>query len=60
MGVLVTWCGFWASNGLEIFLSHDLVSLSIDTNAVLSIDSPSSPRQLPFARQIDHSSVKRA
>uniref|UniRef100_A0A0D3CFQ8 Ubiquitin-like protease family profile domain-containing protein n=1 Tax=Brassica oleracea var. oleracea TaxID=109376 RepID=A0A0D3CFQ8_BRAOL len=57
MGILVTWFGFWASNGLEICLAHVLASLSIDTNAFLSIDSPSSPRQLPLARQTDHSSL---
>ncbi|KAF3594348.1 hypothetical protein DY000_02022054 [Brassica cretica] len=38
MGILVTWWGFWASNGLERCLSHVLASLLIDTNAVLSID----------------------
>ncbi|KAF2586054.1 hypothetical protein F2Q70_00036161 [Brassica cretica] len=41
MSILVTWCGFWASNGLEICLAHVLESLSIDTNSALSIDSPS-------------------
>ncbi|KAF2532313.1 hypothetical protein F2Q70_00029851 [Brassica cretica] len=56
MGILVTWWGFRASNSLERCLSHVLASLLIDTNAVLSIDSPSSPRQLPLARQTDHSS----
>ncbi|KAF3550048.1 hypothetical protein DY000_02007699 [Brassica cretica] len=40
--------------------AHILASLWTDTNAVISIDSPSSPRQLPLARQTDHSSVKRA
>ncbi|KAF2536796.1 hypothetical protein F2Q68_00020096 [Brassica cretica] len=52
MGILVTWCGFWDSNGLEICLAHVLASLSIDTNAVLSINSLSSPRQLPLARYL--------
>ncbi|KAF3599313.1 hypothetical protein F2Q69_00036207 [Brassica cretica] len=40
--------------------AHILASLSIDTNAATSIDSPSSPRQLTLARQTDNSSVKRA
>ncbi|KAF3601413.1 hypothetical protein F2Q69_00035349 [Brassica cretica] len=57
MGILVTCCGFWASKRLEICLAHVLASLSIDTNAVLSINSPSSPRQLHFARQTDHPSI---
>ena len=58
MGILVTLYGFWASVGLEICLAHVLASLSIDGNAVSSIDSHASPRQLLLARQIDHSSVK--
>ncbi|KAF2576022.1 hypothetical protein F2Q70_00002191 [Brassica cretica] len=60
MGILVTLCGLWASIGLEICLAHVLASLSIDGKGAPSIDSPSSPRQLPLARQTDHSSVKRA
>ncbi|KAF2545617.1 hypothetical protein F2Q70_00022378 [Brassica cretica] len=47
-------------SGHKICSAHILASLSIDTNAVSSIDSPSSPRQLPLARQTDHSLVKRA
>ncbi|WZZ33720.1 hypothetical protein YC2023_017121 [Brassica napus] len=46
--------------GHKICSAHILASLSTDTNSVMSIDSPSSPRQLPLARQTDHSSVKRA
>ncbi|KAF2555968.1 hypothetical protein F2Q68_00016829 [Brassica cretica] len=42
--------------GHKLHSAHILTSLSIDTNSVLSIDSPSSPRQLPLARQTDHSS----
>ncbi|KAF3601778.1 hypothetical protein F2Q69_00036208 [Brassica cretica] len=41
-------------SGHKIFSAHILASLSVDTNAVISIDSPSSPRQLPLARQADH------
>ncbi|KAF2542375.1 hypothetical protein F2Q68_00030933 [Brassica cretica] len=44
--------------GHKICLAHILASMSIDTNASTSIDSPSSPRQLPLARQTGHSSVK--
>ncbi|KAF2587094.1 hypothetical protein F2Q70_00036143 [Brassica cretica] len=44
-------------SGHKICSAHILASLSIDTNAVSSIDNPSSPRQLPLARQTDHSSV---
>ncbi|KAF3559014.1 hypothetical protein F2Q69_00013119 [Brassica cretica] len=58
MGILVTLCGFWASIGLEMCLAHVLASLSIDGKGAPSIDSPSSPRQLPLARQTGHSSVK--
>ncbi|KAF3604800.1 hypothetical protein DY000_02048128 [Brassica cretica] len=46
--------------GHKICSAHILGSPSTDTNAVSSIDGPSSPRQLPLARQTDHSSVKRA
>ncbi|KAF2546435.1 hypothetical protein F2Q70_00020681 [Brassica cretica] len=46
-------------NGHKICSSDILASLSTDTNAASSIDSPSSPRQFPLARQTDHSSVKR-
>ncbi|KAF2578369.1 hypothetical protein F2Q68_00005104 [Brassica cretica] len=42
------------TSGHKICSAHILASLSTDTNAVISIDSPSSPRQLPLARQIDH------
>ncbi|KAF2535863.1 hypothetical protein F2Q68_00019646 [Brassica cretica] len=44
----------------KICSAHILASLSIDTNAATSIDSPSSPRQLPLARQTGYPSVKRA
>ncbi|KAF2593526.1 hypothetical protein F2Q70_00044035 [Brassica cretica] len=47
-------------SGHKICSTHILASLSTDTNAATSINSPSSPRQLPLARQTDHSSVKRA
>ncbi|KAF3562799.1 hypothetical protein DY000_02017215 [Brassica cretica] len=58
-GILVI-CGcFWASVGHKICSAHILASPSTDANAVSSIDSPSSPRQLPLARQTYHSSVKR-
>ncbi|KAF3588250.1 hypothetical protein F2Q69_00029219 [Brassica cretica] len=36
--------------GHKICSDHILASLLINTNAVSSIDSPSSPRQLPLAR----------
>ncbi|KAF3555451.1 hypothetical protein F2Q69_00012225 [Brassica cretica] len=41
----------------KICSANILASPSTDTNAVTSIDSPSSPRQLPLARQTDHSSL---
>ncbi|KAF3501444.1 hypothetical protein F2Q69_00043209 [Brassica cretica] len=44
--------------GHKICTAHILASLSTDSNAVTSINSPSSPRQLPLARQTDHSLVK--
>ncbi|KAF3521726.1 hypothetical protein F2Q69_00047733 [Brassica cretica] len=44
--------------GHKICSTHILASLSTNTNVVTSIDSPSSPRQLPLARQTYHSSVK--
>ncbi|KAF3502218.1 hypothetical protein F2Q69_00043507 [Brassica cretica] len=44
----------------KICSAHILASLSIDTSSAKSVDSPSSPRQLPLARQNDHSSVKQA
>ncbi|KAF3537640.1 hypothetical protein F2Q69_00022015 [Brassica cretica] len=47
-------------SGHKICSAHILASLSTDTNAVTSIDSPLSPRQLPLVRQTDHSSVERA
>ncbi|KAF3549606.1 hypothetical protein DY000_02007545 [Brassica cretica] len=47
-------------SGHKIFSAHIRASLSTDTNAVTSIDSPLSPRQLSLARQTDHSSVNRA
>uniref|UniRef100_M4F1C9 Intermembrane lipid transfer protein VPS13-like C-terminal domain-containing protein n=1 Tax=Brassica campestris TaxID=3711 RepID=M4F1C9_BRACM len=43
--------------GLEICLVHVLASPSIDGKGAPSINSPSSPRQLPLARQADHSLV---
>ncbi|KAF3562229.1 hypothetical protein DY000_02014680 [Brassica cretica] len=46
-------------SGHKICSVHILASLSTDTNSISSIDSPSSPRQLPLAKQTDHSSVKR-
>ncbi|KAF2594892.1 hypothetical protein F2Q70_00042456 [Brassica cretica] len=59
-GILII-CGcFWASVGHQICSASILASPSIDTKDAPSIDSPSSPRQLPLARQTDHSSVKRA
>ncbi|KAF3548810.1 hypothetical protein DY000_02010587 [Brassica cretica] len=45
--------------GHKICSAYILASLSTDSNAVSSIDSPSSSRQLPPARQTDHSSVNR-
>ncbi|KAF2549081.1 hypothetical protein F2Q70_00022226 [Brassica cretica] len=39
--------------------AHDLGSPSIDVQSAASIDAASSSRQLPLARQTDHSSVKR-
>ncbi|KAF2578818.1 hypothetical protein F2Q68_00004281 [Brassica cretica] len=39
MGILVTWCGLWASNGLEICLAHVLASISIDVKSSASIDT---------------------
>ncbi|KAF3508770.1 hypothetical protein F2Q69_00006819 [Brassica cretica] len=47
-------------SGHKIFSAHIWASLSTDTNAVTSINSPLSPRQLSLARQTDHSSVNRA
>ncbi|WZZ49656.1 hypothetical protein YC2023_049763 [Brassica napus] len=40
--------------------AHILASLSTDVKGTTSIDSPSSPRQLPLARQTDYSLVKHA
>ncbi|KAF3525105.1 hypothetical protein F2Q69_00046226 [Brassica cretica] len=42
--------------GHQICSASILASPSIDTKDAPSIDSPSSPRQLPLARQTDHSS----
>ncbi|KAF2573640.1 hypothetical protein F2Q70_00003972 [Brassica cretica] len=41
------------SVGHKICSAHNLASLSTNTNAVSSIDKPSSPRQLSLARQTD-------
>ena len=49
-----------ASVGHKICSAHILASLSIDRKGAPSIDSPSSPRKLPLARQTDHSRVKHA
>ncbi|KAF3569113.1 hypothetical protein DY000_02016117 [Brassica cretica] len=46
-----------ASVGHKICSSRILASPSIDTKGAPSIDSPSSPRHLPLARQTDYSSV---
>ncbi|KAF3596818.1 hypothetical protein DY000_02022518 [Brassica cretica] len=53
-------CSLPWDNRNKICSAHILGSTSIDTNAISSIDSPSSRRWLPLARQTDHSSVKRA
>ncbi|KAF3502219.1 hypothetical protein F2Q69_00043506 [Brassica cretica] len=43
----------------KICSAHILESLSIDTNAATSIDSPSSPRHVALAMPTYNSSVKR-
>ncbi|KAF3495753.1 hypothetical protein DY000_02052496 [Brassica cretica] len=47
-------------SGHKIFSVRILASISIDVKSSASIDIRSSSRQLPLARQTDHSSVKRA
>ncbi|WZZ60397.1 hypothetical protein YC2023_060504 [Brassica napus] len=56
-GILVICVFFWASVGHKICSAHILASPSTDGKGAPSIDSPSSPRPLPLARQTDHSSL---
>ena len=51
MGILVISGDFWAQVGHEKGSAHLLESVLSDTKAVLLIDTPSNPRQLPIASQ---------